>query len=430
MTSQRILVIDHQQNLKGFYQTWLEPIGFAVQFAESGSDSLSLIEAERFDLALLELSLPDTDSLEILRHLKTHCPRTPVIVSFEKEVVEVSQITTALQLGAAAFVEKPYQSDVLLESIWRAQAQYPAGVICGNLRDLSLPNLITLMCNEGKKACLEIESAGQVATLFFEMGQVVHASLNGKSGGEVVFEALGWEDGSFVITSGRSAPKRTIETSWSGLLLEGLGRIDEATFDQEQLEAYAQPANRFEPTTGTPPSSSSSFSINLDYETQMQIKDRLGQLHLSVDGRCTLLVNRNGRLFHAQGDIEESRVLALAALIASSFSANNEVAKMLAYEGEEPLQFYQSLQEGRQFSLYLTQVGSDWILAIAFNPDRVNLGLARQLTLQTTSDLGPLFNEAQSVAEQRQEALNMVDEAFQETVDDNFADLFAQVLED
>lgn len=430
MTTQKILVIDHQQKLKDFYQTWLEPVGFTTQFAQSGSESLPLIETEQFDLALLELSLPDMDSLEILRHLKRHCPRTPVMVSFEQESAEISQITTALQLGAAAFVEKPYQSDVLLETIWRVQAQYPAGVVYGNLRDLSLPNLISLICNEGKKACLEIESAGQVVTIFFEMGQVVHASLNGKSGGEALFEALAWEDGSFVITSGRNAPERTIETSWSGLLLEGLGRIDEASFDQEQLDDYNQQVNGSESDLETLSPSSASFSLNLDYETQMEIKDRLGQLHQSVHGRCALLVNRNGRLFHAQGDIEESRVLALAALVASSFSANNEVAKMLAYEGEEPLQFYQSLQEGKQFSLYLTQVGSDWILAIAFNPDKVNLGLARQLTLQTASDLGPRFNEAQTISEQRQETLTMMDEAFQETVDDNFADLFAQAWED
>lgn len=425
MTPPKLLIIDPHPNLVEFYQTWLESTGFELEFRHDGHEFLTEVDPLLYDLVLLDLGLPEVDSLEILQHFMAANPNLSVILAYEAETIRTVQLTEALKLGLTTFVEKPYQAERLLETVWRAGEQHPPGLACGNLLDLSLPNLISLLCHEGKTAALELKHLGQVATIFFEKGELVHAAFKEAVGQEVVFEVLTWDEGSFTIITGRPAPIRTIETSWTGLLLEGLGRLDETVFDQEQ-ENSALPAQAglwSQMNEHDLPVSPPFLSFDLDDETQLQIKDRLGQLHQALAARCTLFTSRGGRLLHVQGQVEETRMLALAALIASSYSAQGEVAKLLAAETEET-HFSHNLQEGPHFSLYTTQVGAQWILAVAFDPEVTNLGLARQLTLQAGVDLEQFLSLTQFTDEQRQAALSDMEQMLDQDV---IEDLFAQV---
>lgn len=99
----------------------------------------------------------------------------------------------------------------------------------GDLRDMAVADLIQHNCQESRTARLELLSGtGKgTAVLFLEGGQVVHASMRDQEGEEVVFEVLDWEDGAFNLELGVAPPKRTIHSSYTTLLLEGLRRHDE-----------------------------------------------------------------------------------------------------------------------------------------------------------------------------------------------------------
>ena len=99
----------------------------------------------------------------------------------------------------------------------------------GNLIDISLSSLISINCNEMNQARLLVKHRNQEGTLFFDEGDIVHMTLGSQEGEDVIFELLTWEDGSFELTKDVRAPKRSVETNWSHLLLEGLRRIDEQT---------------------------------------------------------------------------------------------------------------------------------------------------------------------------------------------------------
>ena len=58
---------------------------------------------------------------------------------------------------------------------------------------------------------------------------MAHAVSGNYTGDEAVFELLSWEAGSFQVKMGVEPPSRTINKGWSGLLLEGMRRIDEST---------------------------------------------------------------------------------------------------------------------------------------------------------------------------------------------------------
>jgi len=108
--------------------------------------------------------------------------------------------------------------------------------IKGRLSEMSLPVLVQLTCNEGDMARLNVRQGEEEGVLYFEGGNIVHAVLGAQTGEEAVYELLTWEDGEFELESDISPPERTITVSWSGLLLEGMRRIDEHTAAGEGVD--------------------------------------------------------------------------------------------------------------------------------------------------------------------------------------------------
>jgi hypothetical protein len=151
-------------------------------------------------------------------------------------------------------------------------------------------------------------------------------------------------------------------------------------------------------------------------------------MYRNLAPRCVLLTNRSGRLLHLRGDIERSRALSLAALVAGSFSATSEIAEIVARDGERK-KFRQSLQEGVDFDLYSAQAGEPWILAMTFEPKQTKLGLARQLTLRAAADLADIAarmaERSTQAAEEAEEMGDMMDDLFRQEVGDAIEDLFA-----
>ncbi len=99
----------------------------------------------------------------------------------------------------------------------------------GNLQDMTVADLIQHNCQDRKTARLIIEHNNQQADLFFHEGAVQHAALGDTQGEEVIYRILNWQNGQFTLEMGLEPPTVTITRSWSGLLLEGARRLDEAS---------------------------------------------------------------------------------------------------------------------------------------------------------------------------------------------------------
>jgi len=105
--------------------------------------------------------------------------------------------------------------------------------LVGNLKDLKLPSLIQLNCMERNNAKLTIERGGKYGFIYFEDGQVTHAEFDPHIGEEAVYDLLTLFDGKFKVENDVRPPVRTIHTSWSNLLLEGLHKLDHAQDEPE-----------------------------------------------------------------------------------------------------------------------------------------------------------------------------------------------------
>lgn len=115
----------------------------------------------------------------------------------------------------------------------------------GNLRDMSVADLIQHNCQEGRTARIDLTPGGRrpPAVLFLEQGQLVHAQVGDEQGEEVVYHVLGWNDGTFSVEPGAASPAHTIARSYTGILLEGMRRLDEAGQGQAQsVESAPAPA--------------------------------------------------------------------------------------------------------------------------------------------------------------------------------------------
>lgn len=234
MTGESILVVDDEPNVVKSCVKMLQLEGFNVQGATHGGEAIDLYQSKGFDLVLTDLKMPDTDGLEVLTAIRQHDPRASVVIFTAYGTKE--NVVEALRLGAREFLEKPLDTRTLVATVRRILEQGRDGVVRGNLASMSLPGIIQVNCTERNQALMRIRHHGQEGRLFFADGNIVHAELGAKRGEEAAYEILEWEEGDFELEKDIAPPERTIDINWSGLLLEGMRRLDERSAELDAAD--------------------------------------------------------------------------------------------------------------------------------------------------------------------------------------------------
>ena len=101
-----ILIVDDEADMLWFISKMYQPLGYETLTAGSGMEALKIVEecGEKIDLIILDLKMPGMGGIEVLKSIRKHHPKLPVI------------ILTALRdkreecepLGIEAFMTKPY----------------------------------------------------------------------------------------------------------------------------------------------------------------------------------------------------------------------------------------------------------------------------------------------------------------------------------
>ena len=107
----RVLVVDDERAIRRFLQASLVAQGYAVFEAGTGQEALAMVVAERPDIIILDLGLPDTDGLEVTRSLR-EWTQTPIIILSVRE--HESDKIAALDAGADDYLTKPFGVGELL----------------------------------------------------------------------------------------------------------------------------------------------------------------------------------------------------------------------------------------------------------------------------------------------------------------------------
>lgn len=116
---QRILIVEDDSNILISLIFLMESCGYQTQACSNGQDALAAAEAFRPHLVLLDIMLPGLNGYDICRALRanpTHAATQIVVLSAKGQESEISK---ALQIGADAYLTKPFATRDVTETVRR-----------------------------------------------------------------------------------------------------------------------------------------------------------------------------------------------------------------------------------------------------------------------------------------------------------------------
>mgnify|MGYP003580580335 CR=1 FL=1 len=102
-----VLIAEDEAHLGQILQTFLCGRGYQVTAVSDGRAALEALRAESFDVALLDIVMPEMDGLEVLRQIREEPEAPEMIIITGNGTIETA--ITAMKLGAYDYLSKPYR---------------------------------------------------------------------------------------------------------------------------------------------------------------------------------------------------------------------------------------------------------------------------------------------------------------------------------
>ncbi len=117
MPTEKILVVEDEENIQELIRYNLVKEGYQVNCALSGEKGLEAARTENPDLVLLDLMLPGLDGLDVCKELKRDAVTQGIAVIMVTAKGDETDIVTGLELGADDYVVKPFSPKILLSRV-------------------------------------------------------------------------------------------------------------------------------------------------------------------------------------------------------------------------------------------------------------------------------------------------------------------------
>lgn len=117
MPGAHLLIVDDEANLRSMLRAALRHHGYEVSEAENGRVALDAIAADRPDLIVLDVMMPELDGFDVCKRLRAEGDHTPVLFLTAKDDTE--DRVRGLTLGGDDYLQKPFSLD---ELVARAEA--------------------------------------------------------------------------------------------------------------------------------------------------------------------------------------------------------------------------------------------------------------------------------------------------------------------
>ncbi|MDQ2889645.1 MAG: response regulator [Gemmatimonadota bacterium] len=138
----RVLIAEDEEHLGAILEHFLRGRGYTVKMCRDGRAALTELHAVPYDVALIDIVMPQMDGLEVLRHLQNEPAPPEVIIITGNGTIDTA--ITAIKLGAYDYISKPYRMaeiDVMVRRAWEKRELGKANLMLRS-RTRPLPRLV------------------------------------------------------------------------------------------------------------------------------------------------------------------------------------------------------------------------------------------------------------------------------------------------
>lgn len=111
----KVLIVDDEKGLRIGTKRLLEMDGYEVDTAENGTEGITLGTTKEFDIAIIDLKMPDIGGLEVLKQIKKKFPDTICFIATAYPGFDTA--TESAKLGAFNYIPKPFTQEELLNNL-------------------------------------------------------------------------------------------------------------------------------------------------------------------------------------------------------------------------------------------------------------------------------------------------------------------------
>ena len=108
-----VLLVDDDRAILRTFTRILQRAGFAIETAESGKEALERIKSKKYDVALIDMVLGDSNGIDLLPEIKAKSPDAVKIIITGADTYENKQ--EACKNGADAYLTKPVNPETLMD---------------------------------------------------------------------------------------------------------------------------------------------------------------------------------------------------------------------------------------------------------------------------------------------------------------------------
>ncbi len=175
----------------------------------------------------------------------------------------------------------------------------------GRLQDMAVADLIQHNCQDRKTARIQLKNGRAKGELFFQNGNLIHASVDNQIGEEAVYQLMTWDMGTFELTTQLSSPPVTITRSWTSLLLEAARLVDEGSkngISGEALTRTEESEEENERFVGT----------DKEFETAVSPQQMIEELSKKINGHrltCLTQLRGNNLYWFSSADVDQEQMM-------------------------------------------------------------------------------------------------------------------------
>lgn len=166
-----ILIVDDEKGLRYGTQRLLEDEGYSVETAENGEEGIRLGTSKEFDVALIDLKMPDIDGMDVLKEIINIHPNTICFI-----VTAFASYDTAIEatrIGAFGYLPKPFTPEELIYQVEQGIRQRELIIEAERLKKEREANLLELAFEKSRLNAI-IKSINEGVLIINRVGEVAY----------------------------------------------------------------------------------------------------------------------------------------------------------------------------------------------------------------------------------------------------------------